>query len=257
MSDPEQLRAELVEMSRALGEPAADCVILGEGNTSARIDEEVFWVKASGAQLPTITAEGFVRVRFGPVLDLLDAEDPSDEMIEQVLLEACVDNKARQRPSVETLMHALLLQEPGVNFVGHTHPVAVNAIVCSQRAEEAISGRIFPDEIVCCGVAPAWVPFADPGVPLARRVAQAVSDYKERYGECPKAIWMQNHGLIALGATAQGVETVTAMSVKLACVLLGTYALGGPNFLTDKQVERLATRPDEAARLDQLGLTRF
>ena len=256
MSDPEQLRTELVEMSRALGDPAADCVILGEGNTSARIDEETFWIKASGAQLPTITAEGFVRVRFAPVLELVDAEGPSDETIEQVLLEACVDNKAEQRPSVETLMHALLLQEPGVNFVGHTHPVAVNAIVCSQRAEEAISGRIFPDEIVCCGVAPAWVPFADPGVPLARRVAQAVSDYKERYGECPKAIWMQNHGLIALGATAQGVETVTAMSVKLACVLLGTYALGGPNFLTDEQVERFATRPDEAVRLDQLGLTR-
>ena len=256
MSDREQLRAELVEMSRALGEPAADCVILGEGNTSARIDEEAFWVKASGAQLPTITAEGFVRVRFAPVLELVDAEHPSDELIKQVLLEACVDNEDEQRPSVETLMHALLLQEPGVNFVGHTHPVAVNAIVCSQQAEEAISGRIFPDEIVCCGVAPVWVPFVDPGVPLARRVAQSVRDYKGTYGECPKAIWMQNHGLVALGVSAQEVETVTAMSVKLARVLLGTYALGGPNFLTDKQVERLATRPDEAARLDQLGLTR-
>ena len=256
MSDPQRLRAELVEMSRKLGEPAADCVILGEGNTSARIDDETFWVKASGAQLPTITAEGFVRVRFGPVLGLLDAEDPSDEMIKQALLEACVDNKAGQRPSIEALMHALLLQEPGVNFVGHTHPVAVNAIVCSQQAEEAISGRLFPDEIVCCGVAPAWVPFADPGVPLARQVAQSVRDHKGTYGECPQSVWMQNHGLIALGATAQGVETVTAMSVKLARVLLGTYALGGPNFLTHEQVERIATRPDELSRQDQLGLTR-
>ena len=256
MFDPQELRGELIEMSRALGDPAADCAILGEGNTSARIDDETFWVKASGAQLPTITAEGFVRVRFAPVLGLFDAEDPSDETIKQVLLEACVDNKDEQRPSVEALMHALLLQEPGISFVGHTHPVAINAIVCSQQAEEAISGRLFPDEIVCCGVAPAWVPFADPGVPLARQVAQSVRDHRETYGECPLAIWMQNHGLIALGATAVGVETVTAMSVKLACVLLGTYALGGPNFLTDKQVERLATRPDEAVRLDQLGLTR-
>jgi len=256
MSDAHELRGELVEMSRTLGDPAADCVILGEGNTSAQIDEETFWVKASGAQLPTITADGFVRVRFAPVLKLVDAEDPSDETIKQVLLAACVDNKAGQRPSVETLMHALLLQESGVNFVGHTHPVAINAIVCSQRAKEAISGRLFPDEIVCCGIAPAWVPFADPGVPLARQVAQAVRDYKGTYGECPQSIWMQNHGLVALGATAQGVETVTAMSVKLARVLLGTYALGGPNFLTDEQVERLATRPDEAVRLDQLGLTR-
>jgi len=243
-------------MSRALGEPAADCVILGEGNTSARIDEETFWVKASGAQLPTITAEGFVRVRFAPVLELLDLENPSDETIEQVLLEACVDNEAGQRPSIEALMHALLLQEPGVNFVGHTHPVAVNAIVCSQRAEEAISGRLFPDEIVCCGIAPAWVPYTDPGVPLARQVAQSVRDYEETYGECPRAIWMQNHGLIALGATAQGVQTVTAMSVKVARILIGTYALGGPHFLSDEQVERIATRPDELSRQNRLGLTR-
>jgi len=110
------------------------------------------------------------------VLGLLDAEDPSDEMIKQVLLEACVDNEDELRPSIEALMHALLLQEPGVNFVGHTHPVAVNSITCSQRAAETISGRIFPDEIVCCGIAPAWVPFVDPGVPLARQVAQSVRD---------------------------------------------------------------------------------
>jgi len=44
--------------------------------------------------------------------------------------------------------------------------------------------------------------------------------------------------------------------VKTARILIGTYALGGPHFLTDKQVERIATRPDELSRQDQLGLTR-
>ncbi len=256
MSDPQQLLEELLEMSRVIGDPAADCVILSEGNTSVRIDDETFWVKAGGAQLPTITAEGFVRVRFAPVLELLDAEDTSDATIRPVLLKACVDNQAEQCPSSEVFMHALLLQEPGVNFAAHTHPVAVNIIGCSQWAEKATSGRLFPHEIVYCGMAPAWVPYADSGVALARRVAQAVSDYKGTYGECPKAIWMQNHGMIALGETAQAVESVTAMSVKLARILVGTYGLGGPKFLTDEQVERIATRSDEASRLDQLGLTR-
>ena len=151
-------------------------------------------------------------------------------------------------------MHALLLQEPDVNFIGHTHPVAVNAIVCSQRAEEAISGRIFPDEVVCCGIAPAWVPFTDPGVPLARRIAQAVGDHRESYGERPKAIWMQNYGLIALGVSAREVVNVTAMSVKAARIILGTYALGGPNFLSEPQVRRLHTRPDDLYRREKLGL---
>ena len=151
-------------------------------------------------------------------------------------------------------MHALLLQEPGVSFVGHTHPVAINAIVCSQRAAEAISGRVFPDEVVCCGVAPAWVPFTDPGVPLARRLAWAVRDYRETYGERPKAIWMQNHGLIALGASAREVANVTAMSVKVARIIVGTYALGGPNFLPEQEVRRLHTPPDDLYRREKLGL---
>ncbi len=255
MPDHDEVLQQLVETSLHLGNPARDYVILGEGNTSARMDKETFWVKASGFELPNITAEGFVLLRFDVVLGLLGADEISDEAVKRVLTDACVE-EGTPRPSIEALMHALLLQEPGVNFVGHTHPVAVNAIVCSQRAEEAISGRLFPDEVVCCGIAPAWVPFTDPGVPLAQRVAQAVSDYKETYGECPKAIWMQNHGLIALGATAQGVQTVTAMSVKVARILIGTYAWGGPHFLTDQQVERIATRPDELSRQDRLGLTR-
>jgi len=61
MSDPQQLLEELVEMSRKLGEPAADCVILGEGNTSARIDEETFWVKASGALRTALCGSGLAR----------------------------------------------------------------------------------------------------------------------------------------------------------------------------------------------------
>ena len=253
MPDAAQLLEELMAMSRQLGDPAADCAILAEGNTSVRIDEESFWVKASGAQLPAITADGFVRVRFAPVLSLFAAEEASDETIERVLREACVEQTAH-RPSIEALMHALLLQEKDISFVGHTHPVPVNAIVCSRQAEEAISGRVFPDEVVCCGAAPAWVPFTDPGVPLARRVGQAVCEYSETYGERPRAIWMQNHGLIALGSTAQEVVTVTAMAVKVARIILGTYQLGGPNFLTEPQVRRLHTRPDDLYRRGKLGL---
>ncbi len=92
------------------------------------------------------------------------------------------------------------------------------------------------------------------GVPLARRVGQVVCGYSETYGERPRAIWMQNHGLIALGTTAQEVVTVTAMAVKAARIILGTYQLGGPNFLTEPQVRRLHTRPDDLYRRSKLGL---
>ncbi|MCP4538861.1 MAG: aldolase, partial [Chloroflexi bacterium] len=54
---------QLVAMSNNLGDPALDYVILGEGNTSARADDDTFWVKASGVNLRMIDAGGFVRVR--------------------------------------------------------------------------------------------------------------------------------------------------------------------------------------------------
>lgn len=253
MSDCEQVRDKLVAMSRKLGEPEADFVILGEGNTSAQIDEETFWIKASGAELPGITAEGFVQVRFTPVLSLFDSEDISDQTVARVLMEACVDSEGK-RPSTEALMHAWLLQLEGVNFVGHTHPTALTAILCSQRIEEVLVGRLFPDEIVCCGIAPAWVPYTDPGVPLARRVASTVEEYITKYDQMPRTIWIQNHGMVALGSTARGVENIIAMSVKAARVLLGTYLMGGPHFLPEAHVRRLTTRPDERYRQKALGL---
>ncbi len=64
---------------------------------------------------------------------------------------------------------------------------------------------------------------------------------------------MQNHGLIALGRTAQEVENITAMAVKAARVLLGTYALGGPHFLSPAAVDRIHTRPDERVPAQSVG----
>jgi rhamnose utilization protein RhaD (predicted bifunctional aldolase and dehydrogenase) len=56
--------APLAAMSRRLGDPALDYAILGEGTTSEWIDVDAFWVKASGAELRTVEASGFVQVRF-------------------------------------------------------------------------------------------------------------------------------------------------------------------------------------------------
>ncbi len=253
--------AQLVTMSNNLGDPSLDYVILGEGNTSARADADTFWVKASGTELRTIDRTGFVRVSFERVLAMLNAPDLSDEQIKQRLSEAKVDPSTGSRlapddgvqPSVETVLHAICLSLEGVNFVGHTHPTAVNAITCSIAFETAVSGRLFPDEIVICGPAPVVVPYTDPGVPLARKVRDLIDQYIDRHHEVPKVILMQNHGLIALGRTAQQVENVTAMAVKAARVLLGTYALDGPHFLTAQAVDRIHTRPDELYRRKLLG----
>lgn len=248
MESKNDVFTQLVNMSRRLGDPALDYVILGEGNTSARADEDTFWVKASGAELRTIDAEGFVRVRFDQILEMIKGGDLTDAEVKACLEAARVDPAATRRPSVETVLHALALQIEGINFVGHTHPTAVNAILCSQWVEEAIRGRLFPDEIVYCGPAPVYIPYTDPGLPLARAVHAGIQAYVLEHGQAPKVILMQNHGFIALGKTALEVENITAMYVKTARVLLGTYALGGPHFMTPQAVERIHSRPDELYR---------
>lgn len=239
---------QLVALSRTLGDPVNDYAMLGEGNTSARAGDATFWVKASGTEMRTIDASGFVEVHFDRVLALLDAPVLSDAEIKQGLSGAKVDAASDGHPSVETVLHALCLQLEGVNFVGHTHPTAVNSITCSVGFETAFAGRLFPDEIVVCGPAPVLISYVDPGPPLARAVKAHIDAHIDYYGEVPKVIHMQNHGMIALGRTAQQVANITAMAVKTARILAGTYAMGGPRFMTVEAVSRIHTRPDEHYR---------
>ncbi len=246
---------ELITLSRDLGRPERDLVILGEGNTSALCEDSTMFVKASGTQLSTIEADGFVRVYREPVAALVDGGDLTDEQVKNALEEAKFDKTVKRRPSVETVLHALALGEAGIKFVGHTHPVPVNALSCSVLVNEAIAGRLFPDEIVVCGPAPLYIPYTDPGLPLARAVRDGLTAYLDRWAQTPKVILMQNHGLIALGGNASEVDNITAMYVKTCRVLMGTYAFGGPNFLTPANVRRIHTRPDELYRRQQLKVS--
>lgn len=248
MSHKREVLKQLIDMSHWLGEEHRGLVILGEGNTSAKIDDDTFFVKASGTQLGTIEPAGLVEVYSAKVLSMLDGPELSDDEIKANLRAAMVDPNGKLLPSIETVFHAYLLSIPGVNFVGHTHPISVNRILCSQGWYDSTQGRLFPDEIVCCGIAPAHVEYVDPGVTLARRIKEVVTDYIRERDERPKAILMQNHGLIVLGATAKEVQSVTAMWDKTAKVLAGTYQFGGPNYMSEAQVNRIHTRPDEAQR---------
>lgn len=221
---------QLLKLTRELGAPERDYVILGEGNTSARADAETFWVKASGTYMAEADASSFLRVCLDDVLTLLDAP-PMPEQEVRAHLSAAVDtSRGKDGPSIETAMHAICLSLSDAAFVGHTHPTALNAILCAQEAEEAFTGSIFPAEALVCGE-PLFVPYAPPGQPLARLVHEGLQSYIERRGEPPRVMLLQNHGMVALGGTPEEVLDLTAMMVKAARILVGTYALGGPRFV--------------------------
>ena len=156
---------------------------------------------------------------------------------------------------MEAVFHAYLLTLPGVNFVGHTHPIAVNQLLCSRHARTFARRRLFPDEIVCCGVESVFVTYTDPGLRLAQAIRAAVVAYVKRLARPPRVILLENHGFIALGATPAAVLAATLMGAKAAEIFSGAAALGGaPRFLTPAQVRRIAGRPDEHYRQKALGL---
>ena len=242
---------QLIGMSQSLGEPANDYVILGEGNTSVRADDDSFWVKASGTELVRASRDSFVRVRFAPILEALDGAQLTDAQVKQLLKTVTVEGA--RAPSIETFLHALCLQLEGIQFVGHTHPVAAVSLLCSHRSRDLFSGSLFPDQIVLLGPAFVYVPYTDPGLPLALAVRDGVRQFVETQRRVPKVLMMENHGVFALGGTAQEVLNITQMLVKTCRVLTGTLAAGGPRFLSPEHVARIDQRPDELARRRGFG----
>ncbi len=223
---------QLVRMTRTLGDPDRDYVILSEGNTSASADKGSFWIKASGSRMADAERADFLRVDARKVLTLLDGKPLSEAEMRSGLVAAKVEPRSPRSPSIETAMHALCLTLGRAMFVGHTHPTAVNAVLCAREYEAPFSRPIFPAETLVCGQ-PLLVPYAPPGQPLAKAVHRALQERLDRRGAPPRAILLQNHGLVALGETPQDVLNVTAMMVKTARVFVQTYALGGPRFMDD------------------------
>jgi rhamnose utilization protein RhaD (predicted bifunctional aldolase and dehydrogenase) len=242
--------AALVELSRALGEPWRELAILAEGNTSARRGEGRIAVKASGTSLATAARDGFVELDTRRALALLDrAED--DAALAAGLAAARVGGDGR--PSIEAALHAILVEEAGAEFVGHTHPVAVNQILCSSRAEAIVAGPLFPDQVVVCGRHPLLVPYASPGLPLARLIRDALRRHVAQRRAPPKVVYLRSHGLFALGSSAGEVLQVTEMAVKAARILGGALAVGEPEFLSAEEADALEDREDEAHRRRMLA----
>ncbi|MCS5720071.1 FGGY-family carbohydrate kinase [Herbiconiux sp. CPCC 205763] len=250
---PQAALASLVDLSRQLGRPDRRWAVLAEGNTSVALGDGRMLVKASGASMAIAEASDFVEMDGVEVLRLVDAPAGGasssaahdDDAVRALFAVAA---RGARRPSVEALLHAVCLDIPGVEAVGHTHPVSVNALLCSPRASLLVEGSLFPDQIVVLGTDPLLVPYVDPGLTLARVVRRTLHDRIAETGAAPKVLYLQNHGMFALGADTAEVLRITEMAVKVADVILGSLAAGGPTFLDAADVARIDTRPDELLR---------
>ncbi|HUQ78536.1 MAG TPA: class II aldolase/adducin family protein [Patescibacteria group bacterium] len=191
----------MIELARRFGADPA-FVRAGGGNSSAKVDR-VLYIKPSGVPLAELTEDALIALAIEPLLGLLDRGStsgplPGSDEVLRVAESARLSPADRRRPSVELLFHALL-PEP---IVLHTHPTAINALTCC-RGERALADRIVGDEAL-------WVPYTDPGLPLARAIRAERSAHQERTGgPAPRAILLQNHGLIVSGESASEIDALS------------------------------------------------
>ena len=247
-----EILRKLVRLSNNLGRENYHLAIIGEGNTSAKIEVDniakSFFVKASGTQLAIVSEKDFIEVFFKPIMQLINMENPNTEDINNIFEKAKVDKKCEANPSVETLLHAICLNLEGVNFVGHTHPTAVNRLTCSKSFPENLKGRIYPDEIILLGKESVFIPYTDPGVKLAQKAKKEIEIFLDKHGERPKSIYIQNHGFIALGSTPAEVENITLTANKAAEIRFGALLVGGINTLPENIIAHIDNRTDEKYR---------
>lgn len=249
-----EVMEQLLGLSHRIG-LAGNLAILGEGNTSAKTGTDRFIVKASGSSLATLTAEQVTECSIPKLMEVIDApgDKYSDVEVDGKLMEARLSPAAR-KPSVEAYFHAYLLTLPGIEFVAHCHPDAVNGIMCSPLAEKFARQRQCPDEVVCCGGESLYVPYVDPGLRLAQVLKQEVKEFVGRTGKLPKVILLGNHGVICPAASVNGAWAALAMTVKAAHIFATATALGGAKPLPAEDIARLDGRPDEHHRRAVLGI---
>ncbi|GAC1663026.1 MAG: class II aldolase/adducin family protein [Candidatus Limnocylindrales bacterium] len=196
-----ELLAETVELARTFGADP-EFIRAGGGNISAKANGVMF-IKPSGVSLPTLSVESLIALAIEPLLELLEAgpmpgSAPGSDALLSVGEAARLSPADGRRPSVELLFHALL-PEP---IVLHTHPTTINSLTCSVGARE-LAERILGDRVV-------WCPYVDPGLSLARAIRDERSAFAERTGRsAPRAILLQNHGLIVSGDTIAEIEAVS------------------------------------------------
>lgn len=194
--------AELIKISNATGKDST-LVQGGGGNTSVKTaDGKYMYIKASGTALKDMNArQGWRRLRLEPVQAIINdksiaklgAQRRETEVVNRLLL-ACDDKVASDaRPSVEAHLHAILGK-----CVIHLHPIVVGAFVNAKNGKAELE-KLFKNE----KIPPLWVPYADPGLTLAKKIAKLVVNYQNQYGKKPAIIFLQKHGLITSADTAE------------------------------------------------------
>lgn len=187
---------DFITMSRYAG-MREDLVQAGGGNSAFKISSQRMAIKASGVQLADVTAEiGYAIVNPEIIKNAFLNCDNFDTITEkkskEILAEAYIEG---ERPSIETFLHSI-----SGRYSLHTHPIVVNALTCRKSGIDEIIG-LFPNALI--------VPYANPGVELAKAYFREYRMYIKKHKSDPKYVFLMNHGFLASADTAEEVIRLT------------------------------------------------
>lgn len=163
-------------------------LVQGPGANISAKNEKSMLIKASGCILRTmIEKKGFVELDPTPLAKAYKQEEFTEEQARDLTKKSIIGEF--KRPSMEAGFHSYLGK-----YIIHTHPIYLNAILCSKDANERVK-KIFPDSL--------FIPYARPGHELSVAIA------KEYDGQ--EVILLQNHGLIISTPTADECVALTKL----------------------------------------------
>jgi rhamnulose-1-phosphate aldolase/alcohol dehydrogenase len=169
------------------------------GNTSVKAEGDdpvtgqpvpLLWVKGSGGDLGTLTAEGLAVLRLDRLRALRGVyrgPEYEDEMV--AAFDFCLHGKGGAAPSIDTAMHGLVEDA----HVDHLHPEAGIALATAADGE-ALTRDCFGGRVV-------WVPWRRPGFQLGLDVAEVRRASPDAIG-----VILGGHGITAWGATSDECE---------------------------------------------------
>lgn len=226
------MKNSIIEYSARIGRDSS--LVQGAGGNVSWKDGDILYVKASGTWLADAEEKDiFVAV------DLADLRTHySQGRFDATPL---VIGNSELRPSIETLLHAVMPQK----VVVHTHPIDALSFLVKTNCTDLLHSAI--------GDAFGWafVEYHKPGPELGAAVHRVISEASK----APDVIFLANHGVIVAGDELESIKEIyQSLQRRLACPSR-EFELpplsGVPSILaeigyvlpTDKSIQKLAFDP--------------
>jgi rhamnulose-1-phosphate aldolase/alcohol dehydrogenase len=212
--------AALLARSNRLGsDPRNTNYAGGNASVKAEADDPVtgqpvplLWVKGSGGDLGTLTADGLAVLRLDRLRALTGVyrgPEHEDEMV--AAFDFCLHGRGGAAPSIDTAMHGLV----EAAHVDHLHPDAGIALAAAADGE-ALTRACFGDRVV-------WVPWRRPGFQLGLDIAEVKRARPGAIG-----VVLGGHGITAWGATSDECEANSLEIIATAQRYLDTHGRADP-----------------------------